>query len=75
LLYYFNKIYSLQLMLLLGVSLSFGWRSTLTLISGFCLTAFFFYLTAIYWEKKNKKVVLIYERNMPEIYIVNKGTE
>jgi len=75
LLYYFNKIYSLQLMLLLGGSLSFGWMSTLTLISGFFVTAFLFYLTAIYWEKKNKKVVLIYGRNMPEIYIVNKGTE
>ena len=75
LLYYFNKIYSLQLMLLLGVSLSSGWRFTLTLISGFCLTAFLYYLTDIYWEKKNKKIVLIYGSNMPDIYIVNKGTE
>lgn len=75
LLYYLNKIYSLPLMLLLGVSLISGWRLTFTLISGFCLTAFLLYLTAIYWEKKNKKIVLIYGRNMPEIQIVNAGAE
>lgn len=75
LLYYFNKINSVPLMLLLGVSLLSGWRFTLTLISGFCLTAFLLYLTAIYWEKKNKKIVLIYGRNMPEIYIVSEVAE
>jgi hypothetical protein len=75
LLYYFNKINSVPLMLLLGVSLLSGWRFTLTLISGFCMTAFLLYLTAIYWENKNKKVVLIYGRNMPEIQIVNAGVE
>ena len=75
LLYYFNKINAVPLMLLLGVSLLSGWRFTLTLISGFCLTAFLLYFTAIYWEKKNKKIVLIYGRNMPEIQIVNAGAE
>jgi hypothetical protein len=75
LLYYFNRINSVPLMLLLGVSLLSGWRFTLTLISGFCLTAFLLYLTAIYWEKKNKKIVLIYGRNMPEIYIVSEVAE
>ncbi len=75
LLYYFNKINSVPLMLLLGVSLLSGWRFTLMFISGFCLTAFLLYLTAIYWEKKNKKIVLIYERNMPEIQIVNAGAD
>jgi hypothetical protein len=72
---YFNKIYSLPLMLLLGVSLLSGWRSTLTFVSGFCLTAFMLYLTAIYWEKKNNKIVLIYGRNPPEVHIVNEGAE
>jgi hypothetical protein len=44
-------------------------------ISGLCLTAFLYYLTDIYWEKKNKKIVLIYGRNTPEIHIVNAGAE
>jgi hypothetical protein len=75
LLYCLKKTYSIPLMLLLGVSLLSGWKFTLALISGFCLTAFLLYLAAIYWEKKNKKIVLIYGRNMPEICIVNEGTE
>ena len=75
LLYYFNKNYSLPLILLLSAGSSSGWRSLLTFTSGFCLTAFLLYLTAIYWEKKNKKIVLIYGHNIPEIYIVNSGAE
>lgn len=52
----------------------FGSRN-MALISGLCLTAYLYYLTDIYWEKKNKKIVLIYGRNMPEIHIANMGTE
>jgi len=52
-----------------------GLRVILTFISGFCLTAFLYYLTDIYWEKKNKKIVLLKGYYMPEIYIVNAGVE
>lgn len=52
-----------------------GWRVILTFISGFCLTAFLYYLTDIYWEKKNEKIVLLKGYYMPEIYIVNAGAE
>ena len=69
LLYYFKFDLS-PLMLLLY----FGSRN-MALISGLCLTAYLYYLTDIYWEKKNKKIVLIYGRNMPEIHIANMGAE
>ena len=36
-----------------------GWRVVLTFISGFCLTTFLYYLTDVYWEKKNEKIVLL----------------
>jgi hypothetical protein len=52
-----------------------GWRVILTFISGFCLTAFLYYLTDIYWEKKNEKIVLLKGYYMPEIYIANAGVE
>lgn len=48
-----------------------GWRVVLTFISGFCLTTFLYYLTDVYWEKKNEKIVLLEGNYMPEIYIVN----
>lgn len=69
LLYYF-KLDSSPLVLLIY----FGSRN-MAPISGICLTAFLYYLTDVYWEKKNKKIVLIDGRNMPEIYIVNAGAE
>jgi len=40
-------------------------------IAGICLTAFLYYLTDVYWEKRNGKIVLVYDRKMPGIYIVN----
>jgi Protein of unknown function (DUF1673). len=35
------------------------------------LTTFLYYLTDVYWEKKNEKIVLLEGNYMPEIYIVN----
>lgn len=52
-----------------------GWRVILTFISGFCLTAFLYYLSDVYWEKKNKKIVLLEGYYAPEIYVINKGAE
>ncbi|MGA9189060.1 MAG: DUF1673 domain-containing protein [Methanosarcina sp.] len=65
----------LGLITLLMESLSLGWRFVLTFsltcASGFCLTVFLYYFTEIYWENKNKKIVLIYGYKTPEVYIVN----
>lgn len=72
LLYYF-KFDSSPLLLLLYLGSSN--MALMSGLSGLCLTAFLYYLTDIYWEKKNKKIVLIYGRNMPEIHIVNAGAE
>jgi len=47
----------------------------LTFISGFCLTAFLYYLSDVYWEKQNKKIVLLEGFYAPEIYVMNKDTE
>ncbi|AKB18795.1 DUF1673 domain-containing protein [Methanosarcina sp. WWM596] len=44
-------------------------------IAGICLTAFLYYLTDVYWEKRNGKIVLVYDRKMSEICIVNAGAE
>ncbi|AKB38916.1 hypothetical protein MSSAC_4326 [Methanosarcina siciliae C2J] len=52
-----------------------GLRVILTFISGFCLTAFLYYLSDVYWEKKNKKIVLLEGFYAPEIYVMNKDTE
>ena len=64
---------------LLIESSSLGWEFVLTFsltcASGFCLTAFLYYLTDVYWEKKNKKIVILEGYYMPEICIVNAGTE
>jgi hypothetical protein len=65
----------LSLTTLLIQSSLLGWRVILTFISGFCLTAFLYYLTDIYWEKKNEKIVLLKGYYMPEIYIANAGVE
>jgi len=35
------------------------------------LTAFLYYLKDVYWEKKNKKIILLEGYYMPEIYIAN----
>jgi hypothetical protein len=59
------------LTVLLIYSSLLGWRVILTFISGFCLTAFLYYLKDVYWEKKNKKIILLEGYYMPEIYIVN----
>ncbi|AAM07826.1 TPA: DUF1673 domain-containing protein [Methanosarcina acetivorans] len=48
---------------------------SLTCASGFCLTAFLYYLTDTYWEKKNKKIVLLEGYYAPEIYVINKDAE
>lgn len=61
----------LSLTTLLIQSSLVGWRVVLTFISGFCLTTFLYYLTDVYWEKKNEKIVLLEGNYMPEIYIVN----
>jgi len=73
-LYYFN-FNSTPLVLLFSFGSSLGWRYSIAFLSAFCLTAFLYYLTSIYWEKKNKKIVLVYGRNMPETYIVNAGAK
>jgi hypothetical protein len=73
--YHFKLDWMHSLILLLSIGSMSGFKHVLTFISGFCLTSFLLYLSALYWEKKNKKIVLIYGRNMPEIYIVNKGVE
>lgn len=73
--YHFKLDWMHPLILLLSIGSMSGFKHVLTFISGFCLTAFLLYLSALYWEKKNKKIVLIYGRNMPEIYIVNAGVE
>ncbi|AAM07827.1 TPA: DUF1673 domain-containing protein [Methanosarcina acetivorans] len=44
-------------------------------IAGICLTAFLYYLTDVYWEKRNGKIVLVYDRKMSEICIVNAEAE
>jgi len=60
-------------------SSSLGWKFVLTFsltcASGFCLTAFLYYLTDVYWEKRNKKIIILEGYYTPEIYIVNKGAE
>lgn len=61
----------LSLTTLLIQSSLVGGRVVLTFISGFCLTTFLYYLTDVYWEKKNEKIVLLKGNYMPEIYIVN----
>lgn len=61
----------LGLTTLLTQSSLVGWRVVLAFISGFCLTTFLYYLTDVYWEKKNKKIVLLEGSYMPDIYIVN----
>jgi len=55
----------------------FGSLSSLNmaLISGLCLTAFLHYLTDVYWEKRNGKIVLVYDRKLSEIHIVNAEEE
>jgi hypothetical protein len=73
--YHFKLDWMHPLIVLLSIGSMSGFKHVLTFISGFCLTAFLLYLTAIYWEKKNKKIVLIYGRDMPKIYIVNTGVE
>lgn len=73
--YYFKFDWMHPLILFLSIGSMSGFKHVLTFISGFCLTAFLLYLTAIYWERKNKKIVLIYGRNIPEIHIVNEGAE
>jgi hypothetical protein len=75
LVYYFELDWMHPLIVLLSIGSMSGFKHILTFISGFCLTAFLLYLTAIYWEKKNKKIVFIHGRNMPEIYIVSEGAE
>lgn len=61
----------LGLTTLLTQSSLVGWRVVLAFISGFCLTTFLYYLTDVYWEKKNEKIVLLEGSYMPDIYIVN----
>ncbi|MDD3873099.1 MAG: DUF1673 domain-containing protein [Methanosarcina sp.] len=61
----------LSLIILLIQSSMLGWRVILTFISGFCLTAFLYYLTDVYWEKKNGKIVLLEGYYTPEIYILD----
>jgi hypothetical protein len=73
--YYFKLDWMHPMILLLSIGSISGFKHVLTFISGFCLTAFLLYLSALYWEKKNKKMVLIYGRDMPKIYIVNAGAE
>lgn len=68
--YYFN-FDSTGLVLILVFGSSLGWRHTIGFLSGFCLTAFLYYLTDIYWEKRNGKIILVYGRKMPGIYIAN----
>jgi hypothetical protein len=55
----------------------FGSLSSLNmaLISGLCLTTFLHYFTDVYWEKRNEKIVLVYDRKTSEICIVNAGAE
>jgi len=64
---------------LLIESSSLGWKFVLTFsltcTSGFCLTAFLYYLTDVYWEKKNKKIVILEGYYTPEIYVINKDAE
>jgi len=72
LLYYFKfDLFPLVLLFYLG-SLNTAFSSG---IAGICLTAFLYYLTDVYWEKRNGKIVLVYDRKMSEICIVNAGTE
>jgi len=61
----------LGLAVLLMQSSLLGWRIILTFISGFCLTAFLYYLSNVYWEKKNRKIVLLEGYYAPEIYVIN----
>lgn len=69
----------LGLISLLINSSSLGWKSVLTFsltcASGFCLTVFLYYLTDIYWEEKNEKIVLLEGYYTPEIYVTNKVAE
>ncbi|WP_269848885.1 DUF1673 family protein [Methanosarcina horonobensis] len=55
----------LGLTLLLIKSSSLGWEFVLTFsltcASGFCLTAFLYYLMDVYWEKKNEKKSLFWK--------------
>jgi hypothetical protein len=68
--YYFN-FDSTGLVVLLGLSSFLGWKYIIAFLSGFCLTAFLYYLTDMHWEKKNGKIIIVYGRKMPGIYIVN----
>ncbi|MDI9396115.1 MAG: DUF1673 domain-containing protein [Euryarchaeota archaeon] len=61
----------LSLITLLIQSSMLDWRVVLAFISGFCLTAFLYYLTDLYWEKKNGKIVLLGGYYEPEIYILD----
>jgi hypothetical protein len=74
-LFYFFNFDLAGLVVLLSFGSSLGWGYVMTFLSGFCLTSFLYYLTDVYWEKKNGKTVLVYGRKMPGIYIVNTGEE
>lgn len=72
LLYYFNfDLSPLVFLFYLGSSN----MAFISGIFGLCLTAFLHYLTDVYWEKKNGKIVLIYGLKMQGTYIVNAGAE
>ena len=72
LLYYFNfDLSSLVFLFYLG-SRNMAFMAGM---SGLCLTAFLYYLTDVYWEKRNEKIVLVYGRKMPGTYIVKAGAD
>jgi hypothetical protein len=68
LLYYFK--FDLSPLVLL---LYFGSRNmaVMAFIFGLCVTAFLYYLTEVYWEKKNHmKIYIIFENSLEKIYAI-----
>jgi hypothetical protein len=45
--------------------------AVMSFILGTCLTAFLYYLTDVYWEKKNHmKIYIIFENSLEKIYAI-----
>ncbi len=68
LLYYFK--FDLSPLVLL---LYFGSRNmaVMAFIFGLCVTAFLYYLTEVYWEKKNHmKIYIIFENSLVKTYAI-----
>ncbi len=45
--------------------------AVMAFIFGLCVTAFLYYLTEVYWEKKNHmKIYIIFENSLEKIYAI-----